>query len=212
MVEGRRRIGVFEFVKCAVVVTRPVYETLWAGGMILMHPESEWTVVTLCGGGEEGMEQKFSQAMEVLGAKGRLGHLDRAGESRTWASRQVQDMIAELLMWERFDLILTHALWGEFSGQSGHQDAARAVMALREGGRLFAKEIRLFAYEDGGGRYLPRPAMDADVTVKLPDEIWRRKYEIVTQIYGFGADGFEAKVTPKLEAFWVLRPGQKMGR
>jgi hypothetical protein len=32
--------------------------------------------------------------------------------------------------------------------------------------------------------------------------IWQKKYDIITRIYGFAEDSFEAKTTPRLEAFW----------
>ena len=62
----------------------------------------------------------------------------------------------------------------------------------------------MFAYEDGEGKYLPRPAparRDSDILIKLPDEIWQKKYDIVTKIYGFGPDSFEAKATQRQESF-----------
>jgi hypothetical protein len=61
-----------------------------------------------------------------------------------------------------------------------------------------------FAYEDGNREYLPRAIEQADISVDLADDIWRQKYDIVTGIYGFGKDSFEAKTTPKQEAFWRL--------
>jgi hypothetical protein len=66
----------------------------------------------------------------------------------------------------------------------------------------------MFAYEDGEKKYLPRPVADADVYVRLPEDIWQKKYEIITDVYGFDADSFEAKTTPKNEAFWVLGKGK----
>ena len=34
--------------KAAVIVAHPDDETLWAGGTILMHPETKWTIIALC--------------------------------------------------------------------------------------------------------------------------------------------------------------------
>jgi len=63
----------------------------------------------------------------------------------------------------------------------------------------------MFAYEDGGGKYLPRAIDDADFKVKLPNEIWRKKYDIIRNVYGFSPGSFEAKTTPEEEAFWCFR-------
>jgi len=36
----------------------------------------------------------------------------------------------------------------------------------------------------------------------LPNRIWQRKFDIITEIYGFEKDSWEAETTPKAEAFW----------
>jgi hypothetical protein len=82
---------------------------------------------------------------------------------------------------------------------------ATAVMALRESGRLSLGEIWMFAYQDDGGKHLPRPVVNGDVYIRLPQEIWEKKYRIVTETYGFGPDSFEARTTPKDEAFWAMK-------
>jgi len=76
---------------------------------------------------------------------------------------------------------------------------------LWRSGQLSARQIWMFAYEDGGGKYLPRPVGDVDIRIKIQEEIWQKKYDIITKIYGFGPDSFEAKTTPKEEAFWCFR-------
>ena len=50
---------------------------------------------------------------------------------------------------------------------------------------------------------MPRPVRDADIQVWLPDKIWQEKYKIITEIYGFGADTFEAKCC--LLGYFVLQ-------
>ena len=40
---------------------------------------------------------------------------------------------------------------------------------------------------------------------RLPDGIWREKYDIITKTYGFAPDSFEAKATPHEEAFWCFK-------
>ena len=60
----------------------------------------------------------------------------------------------------------------------------------------------MFAYEDGGRAYLPRAIAEAEVQVALPERIWREKYRLIHEIYGFSADSWEARATPRQEAFW----------
>lgn len=194
-----------DFESCAVIVAHPDDEILWAGGTILMHPEGKWTVVTLCRKSDPDRAARFFQVMENLGATGVMGDLDDGPEQFPVVIRELQDKIVDMLPQSRFDLIITHGLRGEYTRHLRHEETGKAVMALWETERLSAKQIWRFAYEDGGGKYLPRPINNADIYIKLPDKIWRRKYDIITKIYGFGPDSFEGKITPHDEAFWSFR-------
>jgi len=196
---------IWDFSNCAVIVAHPDDETLWAGGTILMHPECKWTVVTLCRGGDEDRGPKFFRVLEDLNAVGAMGNLDDNPEQLPLPERSVRDTILSLLPSDRFDLIITHGLWGEYTRHLRHEETSKAVLTLWRSGELSARQIWMFAYEDGGGKYLPRPVGDVDIRIKIQEEIWQKKYDIITKIYGFGPDSFEAKTTPKEEAFWCFR-------
>ncbi|MDH4238363.1 MAG: PIG-L family deacetylase [Phycisphaerae bacterium] len=195
----------WDFRHCAVIAAHPDDETLWAGGTILMHPESEWTVITLCRKSDPDRAPRFCKVLERLRAAGIMGDLDDGPEQTPLDTRTVQAAILELLPSGSFDLIFTHGLRGEYTRHRRHEETAEAVKALWKSKGLFAKELWMFAYEDGGGKYPPRAIDDADVKIKLPDEIWHKKYNIITNVYGFSPDSFEAKTTPKEEAFWCFR-------
>ncbi len=200
----KAKSSVWSFRNCAVIVAHPDDETLWSGGTILMHPESSWTIVTLCRKSDPDRAPRFFRAIKELNATGAMGDLDDGPEQAPLNSREVQDTILDLLPSHKLDLIITHGPAGEYTRHLRHEETGREVLALIESERLFANEVWRFAYEDGGGQYLPRPAEDADLNIKLPDEIWRKKYDIITKIYGFGADSFEAETTPRQEAFRFL--------
>ena len=189
---------------CAVIVAHPDDETLWAGGTILLHPDCNWTVIALCRKSDPDRAPRFNQVLEQLNATGAMGDLDDGPEQAPLSSWDVQEMIIELLPSYRFDLIITHGLWGEYTRHLRHEETGKAVMALWESDKLFAKRVWRFAYEDGGGKYLPRPVRDADLRIELPKEIWQKKCDIITKVYGFNADSFEAKTTPREEAFWCF--------
>jgi LmbE family N-acetylglucosaminyl deacetylase len=193
--------------KCAVVVAHPDDETLWAGGTILLHPDVQWTIVALCRKSDKDRAPKFFKALEKLGATGSMGNLDDGPEQLPLAGQEVQAVILDLLPSDRYDLIITHGLWGEYTQHLRHEETGKAVMTLWKSEMLFAKQIWRFAYEDGDGKYLPRAVNDADFNTRLPNEIWQKKYEIITEIYGFATNSFEAKTTPKEEAFWCLTKG-----
>jgi LmbE family N-acetylglucosaminyl deacetylase len=200
----------WSFDRCAVIVAHPDDETLWAGGTILMHPDSQWTVVTVCRKSDPDRSAKFFQALGALNASGAMGNLDDGPEQSPLADQEVQNTILALLPSDRFDLIITHSLWGEYTKHLRHEETARAVLALYRSGRLSSNQIWMFAYEDGGGKYLPKPIEDADISVKLPEEIRQKKYDIITQTYCFGPDSFEARTTPSKEAFWYFRSGENI--
>jgi LmbE family N-acetylglucosaminyl deacetylase len=200
----------WSFRKCAVIVAHPDDETLWAGGVMLMYPESEWMVVTLCRKSDRDRAPRFFRAIEQLNAAGAMGDLDDGPEQHPLANRRVQHEILQNLPSNRYDLIITHGLNGEYTRHLRHEETAKAVMALWNSERLFAGQIWRFAYEDGGRKYLPRAIEDADMHIKLPEEIWQKKYDIITNIYGFGPDSFEARTTPRHEAFWCFMPSKKL--
>jgi len=204
MLEGRTDRVIWNFGTCAVIVAHPGDETLWAGGTILMHPESRWTVLALCRPSDEAVGSHFTEALEQLGVSGRMGELPNTPTCSTRPARDILQAITALIPPGRFDLVITHGIFGECSRHPRHEETARAVMTLRESGRVSCDELWMFAFEDGGGKYLPRPSRDADLLISLPKEIWQRKYDIITGTYGFAADSIEAQTTPRQEAFWKL--------
>jgi hypothetical protein len=130
-----------------------------------------------------------------------MGDLDDGPEQRPLSDEVVQKTILDLLPCRQFDFIITHRSAGEYTRHLRHEQTAGAVFKLWNLGRLRASQLWSFAYEDGAGSYLPRPDKSADLRIKLPKEIWQRKYEIITDVYGFTKDSFEAGTTPKIEAF-----------
>jgi LmbE family N-acetylglucosaminyl deacetylase len=194
----------WEFSNCAVIVAHPDDEILWAGGLMLLHSETRWTVITLCRKSDPDRAPRFARVMDFLGAKGIMGDLDDGPEQKPLIEKETRKTILTLLPSDRFDLVLTHSRWGEYTRHLRHEETSKAVMALYNTKELSAGQLWMFSYEDGGGKYLPKPSRDADVQVWLPEKIWQEKYKIITEFYGFGADSFEAKCCPKQEAFWKL--------
>jgi len=188
--------------KCAVIVAHPDDETLWAGGTMLMHPDCQWTIITLCRKSDADRAPRFSEVLKEYNARGAMGDLDEGPAQIPLSNRGVQNCILKVLPSDRFDVILTHSIRGEYTRHLRHEEVGRAVLALRRTGMLHCRELLTFAYQDGGGTHVPRSIKDADLTIELPQNIWQHKYDMITGIYGFAQDSFEAKTTPKQEAFW----------
>jgi hypothetical protein len=51
---------------------------------------------------------------------------------------------------------------------------------------------------------LPTARPDADIQLDLNDSLWQAKYQLITQVYGFDPQSWEARSTPRQEAFWKL--------
>jgi LmbE family N-acetylglucosaminyl deacetylase len=193
-----------EMAKVVVLVAHPDDETLWAGGTLLMH--GGWTtfVGTLCRAGDEDRAPKFFRALERLGAKGKMADLDDGPAQSPLDEKQVRSTLLSLVPGGHCDLIMTHAPKGEYTRHVRHEEVSRSVFRMWANGEIQAQELWLFAYEDGDGRYLPRPEETADILVEVPYELWEIKRRLLTEIYGFVPESWEVQTAPRREAFWRL--------
>jgi LmbE family N-acetylglucosaminyl deacetylase len=188
--------------KVAVIVAHPDDETLWAGGTILSNPEWDCFIACLCRKNDPDRSPKFNQVLKILGADGEMGDLDDGPEQTPLAENEVEAAILELLPSTQFDLVITHSIHGEYTRHRRHEETGRAVINLWHYGKLTAGELWVFAYEDGNREYYPRPIENAHIDHKLSHQLWETKYSIITSVYGFDINSWEAKTTPHEETFW----------
>lgn len=187
--------------RVAVVVAHPDDETLWAGGLLLSHPEWSPFIVTLCRGDDPDRVPRFRKALERLGATGIMGRLDDGPEQLPLSTERVQDAILTLLPHRDYDILLTHAPQGEYTSHRRHEEVSLAVRELWEEGHLRAGSLWQFAYEDGGGTHAPRPQQDASLLLPLPETVWAQKFGMITEVYGFADTSWEALAVTRTEAF-----------
>jgi LmbE family N-acetylglucosaminyl deacetylase len=192
----------------AVIVAHPDDETLWAGGTILNHPLWQWFIVCLCRGSDKDRAPKFLKTLQILGSEGIMGDLDDGPEQKPLDENELKHTILQLLPSRHFDLIISHNPTGEYTRHIRHEEISKAIIKLWYNGKISANELYTFAYEDGGKKYYPRPVQNAPVYRTLTKRIWLRKYNIITETYGFEKNSFEAETTPRAESFWQFtNPG-----
>jgi LmbE family N-acetylglucosaminyl deacetylase len=186
----------------AVIVAHPDDETLWAGGTILSHPSWQWFIVCLCRGSDKNRAPKFLKTLQILGSEGIMGDLDDGPEQKPLDENELEHTILQILPSKHFDLIISHNPSGEYTRHIRHEETGKAVIKLWHAGKIYANELWTFAYEDGNKKYYPRPIETASVYHKLTEQIWLKKYSIITETYGFEKTSFEAETTPRAESFW----------
>ena len=186
----------------AVIVAHPDDETLWVGGTILSHPLWQWFIVCLCRGSDNDRASKFLKTLQVLGAGGIMGDLDDGPEQKPLDENELEHAIMKLLPSKHLDLIISHNPNGEYTRHRRHEETGKAVMKLWKAGKISADELWTFAYEDGDKEYYPRPIENATFYRVLTKRIWLKKYNIITETYGFKKTSFEAETTPRAESFW----------
>lgn len=188
--------------RVAVIVAHPDDEMLWCGGFLLANSSWHWTVVTLCRESDTDRKPKFFRVMSMLRAEGFMGDLDDGPEQRPLPLGNVKQTLRELLPDVGFDLVLTHGPAGEYTRHRRHEECCRAVVSLWAEGGLSTRELWLFAYEDGSRAYLPRVRENADFRYPLTPSIRREKLQIITDLYGFSPESWEARASPSEEGFW----------
>lgn len=191
-----------------IIVAHPDDETLWAGGIILNNPSWDCFIISLCRKNDEDRAPKFYRVLEALNAKGIMGNLDDEPEQTPLNTIDIQQVILDLLPKTDFDLIITHNLTGEYTRHLRHEEVGIAVMSLWLKNRITAPTLWTFAYEDDNKAHLPEAVEEAHIHNVLPEQIWLKKYDLMTQTYGFKKDSWEARTTPKVEAFWIFQKGE----
>ena len=131
-----------------------------------------------------------------------MGDLDDGPEQKPLVEKDVEHAILDLLPQKHFDLIISHNPSGEYTRHIRHEEVSKAVIKLWHAGKISTNELWTFAYEDGNKEYYPKPVENDTIYRTLTKQIWLRKYSIITETYGFEKSSFEAKTTPRAEAFW----------
>ena len=172
-----------------------------------MHPEWQWTVISLCRASDLDRAARFQRAAEMLGANGMMADLDDGPEQASLSECMIQQTILSLLPSTQFDVILTHSPFGEYTRHRRHEEIGSAVGKLWTKRDIHSHEMWMFAYQDsgrGGKGDPPAPIATAHQRLVLPEHIWLKKYQVITDIYGFTPESYEAEIVQRKEAFWCF--------
>jgi len=193
------------------MVAHPDDETLWAGGTLLQHPAWQCRMLTLCRARDADRAPRFARVCSAYRAAGEMADLDDGPEQTPLDDRLVQQTVLDLLGNRHYDLLLTHGPLGEYTRHQRHVEVSRAVAALWQAGRIDVGALWLFAYTDDQRAGLPHAIDTAEVQMPLPEAVWEEKYHLIHDVYGFAAESWEARTTPRREAFWrFTAPAQLM--
>ncbi|MHB1458230.1 MAG: PIG-L deacetylase family protein [Armatimonadota bacterium] len=185
-----------------VMVAHPDDETLWAGGTLLINPQWRCRIFTLCRASDTDRAPKFASVLKEYNASGTMADMDDSRDQSPLQDSNVQETVAALIGAAHYDLFITHSPWGEYTSHRRHQEVNRAVISLWQRGILKANKLWFFAYNDKNETHLPLAVETADIRIDLPSTIWEEKYRIICDLYGFLPDSWEARATPRIEAFW----------
>ncbi|MEQ7802024.1 PIG-L family deacetylase [Pedobacter sp. ASV1-7] len=192
----------------AVVIAHPDDEVLWTGGLLIDHPLWDIFIACLCRKGDRERSERFSHAMDFLGAKWKMDDMDDNPEQRPLPTKLIQDSILRLLPHKHFDFVITHNPDGEYTRPRRHEEVANAVIKLWYSGKIQTEELWTFVYEDGNRTYFPRASAICTYNYWLSPVTWKKKYHLITEIYGFDKDSWEVLTTPKQEAFRQLEKSE----
>jgi LmbE family N-acetylglucosaminyl deacetylase len=190
--------------KATILVAHPDDELLWAGGFLLEHPDWDWFIGTLCRGSDPDRAPRFARLLTHLKALGAMADLDDGPEQTPLEVEAVEQQLLRLLPSRKFDILITHGPLGEYTWHLRHVEVYQAVLNLWRRTQLEIEALWLFAYEDGGRRYFPQAMPHAHRYHTLTPEIWQQKYDLLTDLYGFHPESWEALTTPRAEAFWCF--------
>jgi len=195
-------------VKAIVIVAHPDDETIWCGGTVLMHPDWNWTVLSLCRKDDKDRAPKFKKVCRRLKARNAMSdledeHPERKLKSLEEVKERILAMIKKLRCGTSFDKLFTHGSNGEYD-HNRHKEVHRAIREMIESGELGAKKVFFFNYKRvPSGAYCVPNQRSASVNTRLSARIAQSKLLLITSGYEFTYGSFEARSARAIESFKV---------
>jgi LmbE family N-acetylglucosaminyl deacetylase len=187
--------------KAVILVAHPDDETIWSGGLILQHPDWDWTVMSLCRADDPDRAPRFKKVCRIYGAKAIITNLDDSStlqpiDPRTDIGRRIVESIGDT-SWE---LCVTHGRNGEY-GHLRHREIHAEVLRLVTEDRLRCRKLWTFAYDCDSEASRCFAAPWGEKRIELTTEQLAEKKRIIYEEYGYGNDSFEVKACISPESF-----------
>ena len=190
-----------------VIAAHPDDETIWMSGTMLMFPNVEWTILSLCRKDDPDRAPKFKKVCRLYGARSLISNLEDEGvmdakESLPEIQTRIESALKKIGQ-NRFTYLFTHGYNGEY-GHPRHIGAHRAVNQMLRAKTLSAKQIFYFSYkrlEHKGQPTVCVPNKRGNFISALPDQIFKKKKFIIEKVYGFSQSSFEYKSSAPIETF-----------
>lgn len=187
--------------KVVIIVAHPDDETIWSGGLILQHPDWEWTIMSLCRGDDPDRKPKFEKVCQLYGAKAIITDLDDSSTLQPIEpKRDIGQRILQSVGGTVWDLCATHGRNGEY-GHPRHREIHAEVLRLVSNKSLRCRQLWAFAYDCGIETARCRPAPFANKCVELTTQQLAEKRRIVCEEYGYASNSFEVSACISPESF-----------
>ena len=193
--------------RALVIIAHPDDETIWMNGFILKHPRMNWTIFSLCRASDPDRAPRFKRVCKYYGAKAIITDLE---DDDKLSLKQTLPIIKKLVQnnvnRKKFDYIFTHGSNGEY-GHQRHLGVHQVVKQLTKEKILQPQAIFYFNYKKTSQKEFSQltARKNSDLILKLTKQEFAQKKKIMTDIYGFDANGIDVGYCTNPEAFKIIQ-------